>query len=87
MQKNNTISATYNFNYNKVMDDIRLNYNIDRYIEPNIEKEEELIKEWLILLINDLREEWKNSILLKKNKEGYYWSLLNELENIGLKNN
>jgi len=81
--KSDVISKIYDLNYNK-MEYIRLNYNIDRYVDSNIEENEEIMKNWLIILIKDLREEWEHSILLKNNKEGFYWSLLNELEKIGL---
>jgi len=79
--KTDIISNIYKLNYNK-MEYIRLNYNIDRYVDSNIEENEEIMKNWLIILIKNLREEWEHSLLLKNNKEGFYWSLLNELEKI-----
>jgi hypothetical protein len=81
---NTPIENIYNKNYYIVMDHFRLDYNIDRSMTINKEEKEEEIKKWLIILIKNLREEWEHSVLLKNNKECFYWSLLNELEKIGL---
>ena len=43
-QKNNEINIIYNDNYNKVINEIRYKYNIDRVMDPNKELIENNIK-------------------------------------------
>jgi hypothetical protein len=86
-QKNNEINLIYNDNYNKVINEIRYKYNIDRVMDPNKELIENDIKIWLGFLINNLHKEWEASFLFKNNKEMLYWELLYKLEYIGLEKN